>query len=108
MTASTDASRRFVLALDSPYARNLAALWASEPKLAEAIEATEALPSHRIEHSKSGRPTVISTTTDGKKIHLHSRYHPVADAKQLIDSANVDECVMFTVAGLGLGYHLEE
>jgi hypothetical protein len=109
MTASIDASRRFVLPADSPYPKNLAALWTAEPKLAEAIEATEAQPSHPVELARSGLPTVISTTGDGRKIHLHSRYDPAGDATRLIDScANIDECVMFTVAGFGLGYHVQE
>jgi hypothetical protein len=93
MTASIDASRRFVLPADSPYAKNLAALWAAEPKLAEAVEAVESQPSHPVELAKSGLPTVISTTSDGKKIHLHSRYDPLDDAKRLIDS-----CAKMTIA----------
>ena len=47
-------------------------------------EATDALASYPIEQSRSGAPTVLLTTANGKKIHLHSRYDPVDEAKKLI------------------------
>ena len=53
MTATNDSSRRYVLPDDAPYLKNLAALWAIEPALAAAIEATDATRSYPTEISKS-------------------------------------------------------
>ncbi|HEX3357976.1 MAG TPA: 6-hydroxymethylpterin diphosphokinase MptE-like protein, partial [Tepidisphaeraceae bacterium] len=108
MSAISDQSLRFVVADDSPYLANLAALWAHDPKLASAIESLEGQPSHPVEPSKSGEPTVAIKNADGKSVYLHSRYQPLADAKRLIDPLSLDECVAFHVHGFGLGYHVAE
>ena len=83
MSTTSDPSLRFVLPDDSPFLANLAALWAHEPKLAAAIEALDAIPSYRVEPSRSGVPTLAIPTDDGKSIHLHSRYQPLDDAKRV-------------------------
>ena len=49
-----DPSRRFVLTRDAPLVRNLAALWAVDPKLARAVEALPDDACYRIVPSKSG------------------------------------------------------
>ena len=108
MTATSDQSLRFVLADDSPFLANLAALWAHDPKLAAAIEALDATASYRVEPSKSGVPTVAVSIDGGKSIHLHSRYQPLDEAKRMVDALPLGECIAFHVHGFGLGYHVDE
>jgi hypothetical protein len=108
MTATAaDFSARFVLPADGPYLRNLAALWAVEPKLAEAIESLEGQSSYAIEIAKSGDPTVLVPTTDGRRLYLHSKHRPIDEAKRLIDPIEAQQHVMYYIHGLGLGYSLE-
>jgi hypothetical protein len=108
MTASTDPSLRFVLPEESPYLRNLAALWKVEPKLARLIDALpDAHPGYEIERSKSGDPTVKVQTAGGGWAHLHSRYQPADEAARLVDALKIDETVACFVQGLGLGYHAQ-
>jgi hypothetical protein len=105
-SSEKDRSERFILPAESPLAANLAALWATEPKLAEAVEATLDLEPYALETSKSGLPTV-SVTEQGKRVYLHSRYEPVKEADGLLENVNVEKLTTFHVVGLGLGYHLE-
>src|SRR4051794_29570148 len=109
MTASSDPSMRFVLTDgDAPYLKNLAALWASEPKLAWAIEALDDSKSpYHVEPSRSGLPTMKAQSDDGRSLYIHSRYEPADEAAKLIDSVNTKEVVAFYVQGFGLGYHIE-
>jgi hypothetical protein len=107
MTIATDPSQRFMLPADAPLLSNLAALWATEPKLAIAIEAALEQPAHSIEKSKSGDPTVAIETEDGRRVYLHSRYEPVKEAERLIESVAITHKTTFYLLGLGLGYHLE-
>lgn len=105
MTISADSSERFVQPQDSILLANLAALWATEPQLAEAVEAVE--EPYPVEKSKAGPPTVVVTTPDGRKVYLHSRYHPMDEAKRLIDNIPFDSKMTFYTVGVGLGYHFE-
>src|SRR5262245_2331614 len=106
MTASIDPSLRFVMSEDAPLVRNLAALWAIEPKLAREIEALDSWDdAYQIEPSKSGAPTVKRHTSDQRTVYLHSRYQPLEDANRLIESFETAETVAFYVQGFGLGYH---
>jgi hypothetical protein len=107
MTASTDPSERFVLPDDAPYLRNLAALWAAEPKLARLVEAVDQSDLYPTEPSKSGAPTAQVSLKDGRSLYLHSRYEPLVEADKLIDSVNTTEAVAFYLQGFGLGYHAE-
>jgi len=102
-----DESTRFVMEPDSPYLRNLAALWAVDPRLAEAIENAPHDPFYAIEIAKSGDPTLAISNASGKKVYLHSKYQPVDEAKRLIDALNITEQCVFYVHGFGLGYHVE-
>ena len=86
---------------------NLAALWATEPRLAEAIECLEEQDEYPVEPSKSGPPTVAVRTPDGRRVYLHSRYQPLEEAQRLIDPIEIAEKTTFHVLGLGLGYHLQ-
>jgi hypothetical protein len=105
MTACADASRVFITPADSPLVSNLAALWATEPSLAEVVE--EIAEPYPVEPSKSGPPTLAVRTADGRQVYLHSRYQPLDEARRLIDPIPVEKKMTFYVLGLGLGYHLE-
>jgi len=107
MTASTDPSRRFILADDAPYVRNVAALWAVDAELAAAVEGAELGENHRIVLAKSGEPTLCVRKADGRELFLHSRYTPREEAQRLVDAIDTRERVAFYLHGLGLGYHLE-
>jgi hypothetical protein len=107
MTAIDDPSVRFILPADAPWLCNLAALWNADPKLAAAIEQLEGQPSHVVEPSKSGEPTVAVIGAEGRPQYLHSKYRPLEEARQLIDPIDCQKVQFFHVHGLGLGYHLE-
>ncbi len=105
MTARTDPSRDHVLPADAPLVRNLAALWATDPRLAREIEALTDGP-YAIERSRSGAPTVVIESA-GREVYLHSRHEPLDEANRLVAHSDFDERVAFFVHGLGLGYHVE-
>lgn len=106
MAASNDPSLRYVLPESSPLLGNLAVLWAIDPALAEAIEATESQPSYPVERSRSGAPT-LAAEVGGRQLYLHSRHQPIDEAKRLIDDVAFDQKLFFCVYGFGLGYHVE-
>jgi len=103
MTLASDASSRFVVPADAPYLANLAALWTIDPALAAAVEAVEPYP---VQASKSGVPTVAVPVGE-RTVFLHSRYDPLAEARKLIESAQLHRDLTFYVFGCGLGYHIE-
>ncbi len=118
MPARNELSRRFTLPADAPYLRNLAALWAVNPKLAAEIEAADSeIPSAdadlprdnglKIDIAKTGAPTLTVRDGDGRILSFHSRYDPAAEGRKLIEGAKIDSCVVFYVLGFGLGYHVE-
>jgi hypothetical protein len=107
LDSATDSSHRFVLAEDAPYLRNLQSLWATDPKLAAAIEAFDNQPSYPCEASRSGQPTMRAQTSDGRDLYLHSRHEPLKEAEQLLGDINPRETFVFFLHGLGLGYHAE-
>lgn len=107
MTASSDPSTRFILPEDAPYLANLAALWVNEPRLAAQIEALPEPGGYPIEPSKSGPPTVAMMTPEGRRIYLHSRFDPIAEASKLIDAIDAAGKAAYFVLGFGLGYHVE-
>jgi hypothetical protein len=106
MTATADPSRDHVLPADAPLVRNLAVLWATEPRLAREIEAMRET-AYATEPSRSGAPTLVLESS-GREIYLHSRHEPIDEAKRLIAHIDFDERVAFFVHGLGLGYHVEQ
>src|SRR5690349_9568261 len=84
MTASIDTSLRFVLPDGAPFVANLAALWATEPALAEAIELLREDARHRVEPSKvPNTPTVAVAAANGRPLYLHSKYQPIDEAKRM-------------------------
>jgi len=107
MTAISDPSTQFIVAEDAPYLKNMAALWTIDPALAAEIEATDDLPPHQVEASRSGLPTVAVKTEGGRTVYLHSRYEPMAEAKKLIESVKLNDVMAVFVFGFALGYHVE-
>jgi hypothetical protein len=107
MAASHDASERFIAPAQGPMMANLAALWATEPRLAEAIESLDEQSEYPVEASRCGLPTVAVRTADGRRVYLHSRYQPLEEAQRLIDPIEIAQKTTFNVLGLGLGYHLQ-
>ncbi len=105
MTARTDPSRDHVLPADAPLVRNLAALWATEPRLARELEALPVGP-YTIVSSRSGPPTVVIESA-GRDVYLHSRHEPVDEANRLVAHVDFDERIAFFIHGFGLGYHVE-
>jgi len=101
-------SRRYVLPDDAPLSRNLAALWAVDHRLAEAVDALDDQPVYPVEPSKSGEPTVRVVGADGRAVYLHSRYQPVDEAKKLLQDVDFENTLVFYVHGFGLGYHVEQ
>lgn len=100
---------RFVLPEDACYLKNMAALWASEPRLARQIEALS--PDNQtclVEPARNGQPTARAKTFDGRWIYLHSRHQPAQEADKLIEHLNTDQIVAFYVQGFGLGYHVQK
>ena len=98
---------RYVLAEDSPYLKNLAALWTVDPGLADAIEGLHPEGGYPVCASKSGMPTVSVPTADGLSVCLHSRYRPVEEGRKLAESVDTKANVFFYFFGFGLGYHVE-
>jgi hypothetical protein len=107
LECATDSSQRFVLSEDAAYLRNLECLWATDPKLAAALEATDNQPSYVVEPSRSGPPTMRMRTADGRDLYLHSRHEPIKEAEQLIASVDPQKSFVVFLHGFGLGYHAE-
>ena len=107
MIVPADSSLRFVLPADSPYLKNMAALWAADPKLAAAVERLDDRDSYQVEATKSASPTVIVPLTNGKSLHLHSRYEPLKEAEALLENVAAEERFVFFVYGFGMGYHFQ-
>jgi hypothetical protein len=91
---------------DEMFLRNMKALWRVDAELAVRID--EVPDEHRlpVEPTRSGEWTVAVQTAEGQRVHLHSRYDPVAEAKKLADSVEVESNQCFVIAGFGLGYHV--
>jgi hypothetical protein len=106
-TEPNDLSRRFVLPGDAPYVLNLAALWAADPALARAIEATHHEPSYPVTASRKGPPTLCLAPPEGGSVYLHSRFDPMDEARLLVDSIDVAAHTSFFLHGFGLGYHAQ-
>ena len=104
MTASAIPPSRYVLPDDAPYLANLAALWTVDPALAARIEAIDDAACHPVESARSGDPTAMVRTPDGRAVHLHSRYKPAEEAARLIENIDFQRTFVFHIHGFGLGY----
>jgi hypothetical protein len=103
------------------YVENLAALYTFDPALAARIDALPFAETPPLEPTRDGHLTVRLTADDGQPIYAHSRYQPLEEAQNLVqtqirrrDDAAADapdddlENLCFLVGGLGLGYHVAE
>lgn len=106
MRAAVDPSTRFILPIDSPLVANLAALWASDPALAEKVERTQSGGGCVVAPSKAGPPTLAWNDND-RQFQLHSRYNPMEEAGRLADSVDTTDKLVLFIHGFGLGYHVE-
>ncbi|MGD8452986.1 MAG: DUF115 domain-containing protein [Phycisphaerae bacterium] len=104
--------------LTQRYARNLAALYRSHPALAPQIDALPFSACVPLEPTRDGHYTVRLIADDGKPVYAHSRYRPVEEASRFVEAQRRAPAEGTTeddpgsrtyfIAGLGLGYHLEE
>lgn len=105
------------------YLDNLAALYAADPALAARIDATPFSCAPPLERARDGALTAQFRGDDGRRIFVHSRYAPAAEADTLIaqqtaqaskrkseapaDRAQVERANETVILlGLGLGYHV--
>ncbi|CAA9392274.1 MAG: Motility accessory factor [uncultured Phycisphaerae bacterium] len=102
-----DASSRHVPPAGAPLPRNLAALWALDAGLAARVEALHPREPYPAQPSKAGPPTVAAELPDGRRLFLHSRYDPAAEAERLVRGIDVAGPLVFHVFGFGLGYHVD-
>jgi hypothetical protein len=107
MTATADETRLYVLPPEAPFLANLAALWATDPALAAAIERTESTSSYPAQPTRSPVPTASAPTADGRMIQLHSRYQPLEEAAKLVETVDLSAGSVYWVQGFGLGYHVQ-
>jgi hypothetical protein len=78
------------LARDDLYVRNMAALFRVDAPLAQRIDECADDGSVTVERSRRGAPTVAVASADGqKRMHLHSRVDPEAEAKRLADGVEI-------------------
>jgi hypothetical protein len=93
---------------DSPYVRNLCALWESDPRLAMALESVHEDDVPPLEPAREGGWTVkVPAGGGGAPVYLHSRYRPVAEARAWADAVKSDNRYAVVVCGFGLGYHVK-
>lgn len=106
---AADPSARFVSAPGAPLPGNLAALWATDPALAAAVERLDESDADALatEPARDGSPTLAAATPDGRRVYLHSRHRPRDEADRLVAGVDVANHVAFYLFGLGLGYHLD-
>jgi hypothetical protein len=90
------------------YLSNLAALYPRDPLLAARIDAVPFAQCPPLARTRSGNPTVRLSGDDGRELFAHSRYDPVAEARQFVDALPEVDNATFIVHGLGLGYVLGE
>ncbi|MBN1341237.1 MAG: motility associated factor glycosyltransferase family protein [Phycisphaerae bacterium] len=91
----------------SVYLRNMAGLWRHDARLAMQIDAVPDEAILPTEPSKSGPGTLAMEASDGKRVWLHSRYDPRAEAEKFVDGIDMSEAFCFVVGGFGLGHHLK-
>ena len=104
MLETIDSSYAYVFPADAPYLANMAALWEVDRQLAAAVEADDAI--YATEPSKAG-PMTVAVESEQKRIYLHSRYDPSAQAGKMVGHVNAEGNYIFAVHGMGLGYPLQ-
>lgn len=103
-----------IVAANETFVRNMRLLWRLDPRSALAIDAVFDDQRYVVERSRSGPWTVRLPAQEAQGVegaqgaYLHSRYDPIAEAKQWAAAADTESTFCFVVAGIGLGYHLLE
>jgi len=92
---------------DEIYVRNMAALFRRDPRLAQRIDECVDDGSVVVEASKRGAPTAsVAVAGSDRRLYLHSRVDPEAEAKRLADGVEIGEAFCYIVGGFGLGHHV--
>jgi hypothetical protein len=89
------------------FLKNMAALWRTDPRMAQRIDDLPLDAGAEVEASRSGPVTARTLTEDGRSVYLHSRYDPLKEAERFADAAEVEDRSCILVCGLGLGYHVD-
>ncbi len=87
---------------------NLSLLSHKSPELCSLIKKAPNDSQYNISISKSGIPTLSKIFPDGTEKFLHSKYDPLKEATQFIDTKYSNEESNYILIGLGLGYHLND
>lgn len=93
------------------YDKNIKLLEARFPALAEMISTLPPDPNIEIlpVRGKSNELFTLQVlSNDGKKLLLHSRYDPEAEAKRMVEQYEIGLLDLFVVFGFGMGYHIKE
>jgi hypothetical protein len=89
------------------YLKNIAALWRRDPRLAYEIDDWGEPRGVVVEPARSGAPTAVACDEQGRRVYLHSRHDPEAEAERLVANVKLEGYHCFVVTGLGLGHHLK-
>ena len=85
---------------------NLKILSHRSPYLYSLVENIQNDKKYSVGQSKSGKATLLGIFPDGSKKTLYSKYDPIKEAEQLIETVYSKEKTNYILIGLGLGYHL--
>jgi hypothetical protein len=85
---------------------NLVLLSNKSPELYSLIKKTKNDERYKVSKSKSGVSTISKVFPDGKNKTLQSKYNPLQEATQFVDSNYSNDTSNYILIGLGLGYHL--
>ncbi len=86
--------------------RNLAALAQKRPALASRLRSLPPDPRYQLRRSRSSMPTLCRIDATGAESLLHSAYHPLEEAKQMVKLQHPGVADAYLISGLGLGYHV--
>src|SRR5262245_25326750 len=95
------------LAINSTFIANMERLWRSDPKLAHRIDELPIEATLALLPTKAGPPTASIQTADGRALTLHSRYDPLAEARDFCKKLERADTACVVLCGLGLGYHVK-
>ena len=105
--ADVQATSDDTAARDARYVRNLRALFRVDVKLAQRIDECLDDGTVIVETAKHGAPTVsVVVPGEGRRIYLHSRVDPEAEAKRWAENIELGETFCQVVGGFGLGHHI--
>jgi len=85
---------------------NLEILSNKSPELYALIKKTRNDGQYKVSKAKTGVSTLSRVFPDGKNKFLHSKYNPLQEAEQFIDSNYSNEISNYIIIGCGLGYHV--